>query len=99
MHPVFLLLGSVLLAVYAPALMPDSPSPWFYLLFPWFIYFLYVVLKKAIIYGYFDFLDDRNLVEGKEDPLGNSRLTPEQKGWIWLKETRLGATLSLNDPD
>ena len=50
-------------------------------------------------YGCFDFLDDRNLVEGKDDPLGNSRLTPEQKGWIWLKETRLGATLSLHDPD
>ena len=33
-------------------------------------------------YGYFDFLDDRNLVEGKDDPLGNFRLTPEQKGWI-----------------
>ena len=55
--------------------------------------------REGRYYGYFDFLDDRNLVEGKDDPLGNSRLTPEQKGWIWLKETRLGATLSLHDPD
>ena len=55
--------------------------------------------REGHYYGYFDFLEDRNLVEGKGDPLGNSRLTPEQKGWIWLKETRLGGTLSLHDPD
>ena len=31
-------------------------------------------------YGYFDFLDDRNLVEGKDDPVGNFRLTRRAKG-------------------
>ena len=49
MHFVCLLLGYALLAVYAPALMPDAPDPWRYLLFPWLIYILLVALEKAII--------------------------------------------------
>lgn len=49
MHLVCLSLGGVFLAVYAPALMADAPSPWFFLLFPWFICFLLVVLENAII--------------------------------------------------
>ena len=35
--------------------------------------------REGRYYGYFDFPDDRNLVEGNDGPLGNSRLTPEQK--------------------
>ena len=33
--------------------------------------------REGRYYGYFDFLDDRKLVEGKDDPLGNIHLTPE----------------------
>ena len=75
MHLVFLLLGSVLLAVYAPALMPDASNPWLFILFPLVHLLSARGAREGHYYGYFDFLDDRHLVEGK----GN-RCIPQSVG-------------------
>ena len=70
MHLVCLLLGCALPVVYAPTLMPDAPSPWLFLLFPWLICFLLVGLMKAIIMDVSIFSMTGTSSKGKTIPWG-----------------------------